>query len=345
MARPALEATPVSAPLIDKPRMSIGRVWLTRRHRWAVGLCLGWLVVAACADFVASDLPIALRWRGRTYLCPQLTRPASLRAYDNRALGKLLREDDWAILPLIAWGPNTHDLEAVLEAPSRRHWFGTDSGGRDVLARTVHGARVSLLVGLCSVVFISCVGIAVGLSAGYYGGLWDALAMRVVDVLHAVPTLLLIVTALTLVHPTGYWVIAGMAGVIGAVRWTDLARLVRAQALRVRASAYIEAAEALGLAPRAIMLRHMLPNVAAPALVAASFSMAAAIAIESALSFLGFGMPPDIASWGGLLSDARMHVDAWWLAVFPGASVFIGVLVYNVLGDGLRDALDPTLEL
>jgi len=328
----------------SRPALRGWRASLLRRQRWAVGLGLGWLALAVCADFVASDLPIALRWRGVTYVCPQLTRPASLRAYDNRTLAKLLAADEWAISPLIVWGPNMHDLDAVLEPPSRLHWFGTDSAGRDVLARTVHGARVSLLVGLCAVAFISSVGVAVGLSAGYYGGLWDAFAMRVVDVLHAVPTLLLIATALTLVHPTGYGSVAAMSVVIGAVRWTDLARLVRAQALRVRVSSYIEAAEALGIAPRAIMLRHMLPNVLSPALVAASFSMAAAIAIESALSFLGFGVPPDIASWGGLLSDARAHADAWWLAVFPGASVFIGVLVYNVIGDGLRDAWDPTLE-
>lgn len=325
-----------------------GRISRALQRPWqrlALAFLLGLVGLGSCADTLASELPVALYFHQNVYLLPGVTQPAELRAYDNPRIARELSAHEWAVFPPVPWGQNSHDLDAILAPPSARHWFGTDSSGRDVLARSLHGARVSLLVSVLSVLLLSSIGCTLGLLAGYGGGLCDALIMRLVDVLHAVPTLLLLVTLLSLLHPSGFGAVLAMLTVIGVTRWTDLARLVRAEALRARASPYMEAAQALGLGPLRIMLRHLLPNVLSPVLVAASFSMAGAIVIEGALSFLGFGMPADVASWGALLNDAREHVDAWWLAVFPGALLFLTVSAYNILGEGVRDAIDPTLQI
>jgi peptide/nickel transport system permease protein len=309
--------------------------------RVGVSVALVFVLVAVFADFLASPLPLLLRMDGQLYVLPNVMRPAALRPYDNQLLAQRLAAADWAVFPVVAWGENSHDLSAVLEAPSHEHWLGTDSAGRDVFARLVHGARVSLTVAALSVLLMSCIGVVVGLCAGYFGGLLDVWLMRLVDALHAVPAMLLLITLLQLLRPTGFASVLTMTAVIGCVRWTELSRLVRAEVLRVRATPYIEAARALGLGSARIVRYHVLPNVMSPVLVAASFSMAGAIVIEGALSFLGFGVPDDVASWGSLLNEVRDHFDAWWLAVFPGAAMFVSVGVYNLLGEAVRDALDP----
>jgi peptide/nickel transport system permease protein len=316
------------------------------RVRAALVIMVLLLSVAALADLLAADLPLVLHIDGELHLLPNLTRPAQLRAWNNQQLERALRaQGDWAIFPPIAWGQNSHDLEAVLAPPSTRHWLGTDSSGRDVCARIVHGTRVSLSVGLGSALLIACFGLSVGLLAGYCGGFIDSLLMRCVDALHAVPTLLLLVTMLSVLRPSGRAAVFSLLLVIGLVRWTDLARLVRAETRRVRALPYIEAARALGLSAPRIIVRHLLPNLLSPVLVAASFSMGAAIVLEGALSFLGFGMPPDVASWGSLLGDAREHVEAWWLALAPGLALFLSIAAYNQLAEAVRDSVDPTLDL
>jgi peptide/nickel transport system permease protein len=302
-------------------------------------------VSALFADALASDLPLFLRFEGQLYVLPSFTRPAPLRAYNNQTLAAALDPEDWAVFPPVPWGQNGHDLSAVLAAPSGEHWLGTDSSGRDVLARIVHGARVSLTIALASVWLMSCIGLCVGLCAGYFGGLVDAVLMRAVDALHAVPTTLLIITVLHILQPRGFGAVLAMVAVIGSVRWTDLSRMVRAEVLRVRVAPFVEAARALGLSPVRVIVRHVLPNVLSPVLVAASFSMAGAIVIEGALSFLGLGIPDDVATWGGLLNDVREHFDAWWLAVFPGAVMFVSVSVCNLLGEIVRGAVDPRQKM
>lgn len=324
---------------------SASRAWRVPRVRWALGVLALLLITATAADLLASDLPLALRLHGELHLLPCVTRPAALRALDNQRIAAQLTAADWAIMPPAPWGENSHDLSAVLVGPSARHWLGTDSTGRDVLARVVHGTRVSLAVGLGSVLLLSSIGLAVGLCAGYFGGPLDPLLMRTADGLHAVPTMLLLVTLLSVLRPTGTGAVLAMLCVIGAVRWTDLSRLVRAEVLRVRDSAYVEAARALGLGVPRILARHVLPNVLSPVLVAASFSMAGAVMLEGALSFLGFGVPDDVASWGSLLNEVREHTQAWWLALFPGGAMFVSVSAYNLLGEALRDAIDPRLEM
>lgn len=325
----------------SQPRLSSRPRFVRLPERLVLSGALLLLLTALFADFLSAPLPLALQLDGELYLLPNLTRPASLRAFDNQSLAKRLREGDWAVFPLVPWGSNSHDLSAVLTGPSATHWFGTDSVGRDVFARVVHGARVSLTIALLSVVLTSCIGLGVGTCAGFFGGPLDALLMRAVDALHAVPTTLLLITVLHVLRPTGFAAVLVMTAVIGCVRWTDLSRMVRAEVLRVRVAAYVEAARALGLPLTRILARHVLPNVLAPVLVAASFSMAGAIVIEGALTFLGFGVPDDVASWGGLLNDVRDHIDAWWLAVFPGGVMFLCVALYNLLGELLRERLDP----
>jgi peptide/nickel transport system permease protein len=339
-------------PTRSRPRSRVGYLHIVRRqfmrariHRVSLYAIVALTLLAALADFIASDLPIALSLNGKLYVLPNLIHPAGLRAYDNQRLIARMQPDDWAVFPPVVWGYNTHDLDAVLAPPSAAHWLGTDSGGRDVLARVVHGSRVSLTVGLLSVCVLTVIGVLLGSLSAYYGGLADLLVMRVLEVVHSVPTILLLVTILAIIMPSGWSSVFAMMTVIGLVRWTDVARLVRGEILRVRTLPYVEAARALGYGSARIIARHVLPNALSPVLVAATFSMASAILIEGALSFLGFGIPQDMASWGGMLNDVRGHTEAWWLAVFPGAAIFITVTVYNLAGEGLRDAIDPRLKM
>jgi peptide/nickel transport system permease protein len=302
------------------------------------------VVLALIADFLAAELPILLKFRGQLYWFPNLFAPAELRIYNNQMLRAVMRPQDWAIIPLVPWGYNTHDLTRVLDAPSAIHWLGTDASGRDVLARIIHGTRVSLSVGSMSVFVLVVVGVAFGTVAGYFGRAVDTLLMRIVEIVHSIPTILLLVTVLAVIAPQGYAAVWTMTLVIGLVRWTDVARLVRGEILRVKALDYVQAARAQGASDARIIFRHILPNASNPVLVSATFALAASILIEGALSFLGFGIPDDMASWGGMLNEVRGNVQAWWLALFPGAAVFLTVTAFNVIGEGVRDATDPRLR-
>jgi peptide/nickel transport system permease protein len=315
-----------------------------RMHRVSLYVILTITFVALSADFIASERPILLKLSGELYVLPNVFAPPALRAYDNHRLLDEMGPDDWAVFPLVPWGVNSHDLDAVLAPPSEAHWLGTDSGGRDVLARLVHGSRVSLAVGVLSVIVLVLIGVLIGAVSAYYGGVTDLVLMRVLEIVHSVPTILLLVTMLSVIMPTGFQSVIAMMVVIGLVRWTDVARLVRGEVLRVKTMPYVEAARALGLGAPAIIVRHILPNALSPVLVTATFAMASSILLEGALSFLGFGIPEDMASWGGMLNDVRGHLEAWWLAVFPGAAIFLTVTVYNLAGEGLRDAIDPRLK-
>lgn len=299
------------------------------------------LAIAITADLLASSQPLLLYFHQHLYVLPNLTHPSELRIYDNDLLIKYLGHDDWAVLPLVPWGYNGHDLTHVLSAPDAVHWLGTDSSGRDVLARILHGARVSLIVGILSVGVLVVVGTTLGTLAGYFGGVIDTLLMRILEIVHSIPTILLLVTLLSVLAPEGYWAVVAMTLVIGLVWWTDVARLIRGEILRVKELDFVHAARAQGASTWRIILMHVLPNASSPVLVSATFALASAILVEGALSFLGFGIPDDMASWGGLLNEVRSNIEAWWLAVYPGAAIFVTVTASNLLGEGLRDALDP----
>lgn len=225
-----------------------------------------------------------------------------------------------------------------LRAPSRAHWLGTDDLGRDVSARILFGARVSLQVGVVAVAIMVAIGTAVGLLSGYLGGRVDAVVMRVIDVLLCFPTIFLILMVIAFVEPD----IKNVMAVIGLTSWMGLARLVRGEVLSLRERDFILAARGLGLSHGRILLVHLLPHLVSPVLVSATLGVGSAVLTESALSFLGLGVQPPDPSWGNILTVGKdyMHI-AWWLSLFPGLAILITVMSFNFLGEGLRDALDP----
>ena len=243
--------------------------------------------------------------------------------------------------PLIArHDPTTIDLIHQLERPSGAHWLGTDIQGRDVWARLVFGARISLTVGLISQSIALTLGLALGLIAGYYGRWVDEVVMRFADVTLAFPTLLLLIALVAALQPS----LTVVFLTIGLVGWAGMARLVRGQVLVVRELEYVQAMRALGARNTWIIVRHVLPAVIAPVLIAATLGVAAAIMAEASLSFLGLGVQPPTPSWGAMIADGRdlsQLRGAPWTSLFPGLAIGLTVLGFNLLGDALRDALDP----
>jgi peptide/nickel transport system permease protein len=318
--------------------------WKYRLNRIALVIMGGIVLVALFADFLASDKPIYVELDGESYWFPNVLDPAELRIYDNQLLEERLGPGDFAIFPVVPYGYNTHDLGAVLTGPNDAHLLGTDQSGRDVMSRVIHGSRVSLAVGVLAVVVLTMIGVLLGSLAGFYGGVMDGVVSRLIEILQSMPTILLLATMIAVIAPSGWNAVMAIMLVIGVVRWTTVARLIRAEILRVKSLDYVEAARALGLENFRIIVRHVIPNSISPVLVSATFAMANAVLLEGILSFLGFGIPPDMASWGGLLNGVRGNYEAWWLAVFPGFAIFLTVTVYNLAGEGLRDAIDPRLK-
>lgn len=244
------------------------------------------------------------------------------------------------------------DLFNQYAPPDSAHWLGTDEAGRDVFVRLLYGGRISLLVGLVAAIGAAVIGTAIGLLAGYHGGWLDALLMRTTDGVIALPLLpLLIILAAVDLSKVGVPAeiansemasLYRIAFIIAIVGWTTVARLVRAATLSVRTREFVRAAEAMGMRSTKIMLRHILPNIVSPIVVATTLSIGAVILLESVLSFLGLGIQPPIPSWGNMLTNAQeLATRAPALAVWPGAIIFITVMAFNFLGDGLQDALDP----
>jgi peptide/nickel transport system permease protein len=232
-------------------------------------------------------------------------------------------------------------IEAKLLGPSIEHPIGTDHLGRDVLSRMLYGARISLAVGFVAVGISICIGILVGSIAGYYGGVVDTILMRFVDIMMCFPVFFLVLTVIALLGPNIFNVMV----VIGITSWMGTSRLVRAEFLSLKEREFVLAARALGLTDRRIIFRHILPNALAPVIVSASLGVAGAILLEAGLSFLGFGVQPPSPSWGNILTEGRTYIfDAWWLTIFPGFAILITVLAFNLVGEGLRDALDPKLR-
>lgn len=242
---------------------------------------------------------------------------------------------------LAPWDPSDFDAKHVLEAPSAAHWLGTDGLGRDVLSRMLFGARVSLMVGFVAVGISTAIGVVLGAVSGFFGGLVDAVIMRFVDVMLTFPTFFLILAVIAYMDAS----IWNIMMVIGLTSWMGVCRLVRAEVMSLRGRDFMVAAEALGLPPSRIILRHALPNAMAPVFVSGILGVAGAILVESALSFLGIGVQPPTASWGNILTEGKSTLGvAWWLSVCPGLAILVTVLGYNLLGEGLRDVLDPRLK-
>ena len=313
-----------------------------KRNLFGVGLAAALALLAVFADFVASSRPIVLRRTSRIYLFANVIDYRDLRAFDPAALTAA----DWALWPPCHHGPydipRLGSLSAPLPLPpSADHPLGTDNAGRDTLARLVHGARVSLGVGVAAALVQVVVGLLLGVLAGYLRGTTDFAISRVAEVLLSFPLLLLLLAVQGVLERT---TLLSTMAVIGLTRWADTARLVRAEALRVRELPYVEASRAFGSSELRTLLRHVLPNCLSPALVAVTFGVGSAILLESALSFLGFGAPEPSASWGLLMSDGFQDVldpAALPLVLAPGLAIFVTVTAFNLVGDGLREALDP----
>jgi peptide/nickel transport system permease protein len=243
------------------------------------------------------------------------------------------------LAPWIApFDPLATSFAMVRQAPGAAHWFGTDEVGRDLASRVIWGGRASLAAGVISVTIAVGVGVPLGMLAGYVGGVVDAVVSRITDAMLAIPFLILAIALAAFLGPSlGNAMIA-----IGITATPIFVRLARGQVLAVRAEDYVEAARAVGNPPARILLRHILPNILPPVIVQATLAIAAAIIAEASLSFLGLGQQPPAPSWGSMLNTAqRFLTQAPWMAIFPGLAIFVTVLAFNLLGDGLRDALDP----
>jgi peptide/nickel transport system permease protein len=246
---------------------------------------------------------------------------------------------------LLAPAVARHDPDAQADivatrylAPSINHPMGTDRFGRDVFSRVLHGARISLSIGFLAVAIAITVGTAIGALAGFFGGRLDSLLMRSVDLLLSFPRLVLLITLVALFEPS----IALVTLVLGLTGWMGTSRIVRGQVLSVKEMEFVTAARVLGFGRFRILLRHILPNVLTPVIVAATLGIGNTILAEAALSFLGLGVQPPTASWGNMVASGRdSMLDAWWITTFPGLAIVFTVMAFNLVGDGLRDALDP----
>ena len=325
-----------------------------RRNRMAVaGLVMVVLMfaVALGSDFIANDRPLVMRYDGSTYFPILRGYGVSLGLTQWQVQFQNVRfkefaqsnfdDNDWVVFPPVRYSPGETDLLSTIRPPSRDHLLGTDDIGRDVASRMIHGSRVSLSVGFVAVSIYVLIGLFVGALAGYYGGLIDVIASRLIEIMLTIPAFFLIITAVAFLGPS----IFNIMVVIGLTGWPMVARLTRGEFLKSKCLDYVVASEALGASDVRIIVRHVLPNSLAPVSVAATFGVASAILIESTLSFLGFGVGPSTPSWGSILNGARIVLPGgWWLTLFPGLAIFLTVTSYNLIGEGLRDAADPRLK-
>jgi len=318
---------------------------------WLVGALV---VIALGADFIANDRPLVMVYDGGIYfpafrgiLVDQGVGTFQTE-FRNKKFKRIVEMDklqsvnqvSFVLFPPIRFSPNDFDLNAIIQPPSARHWLGTDDTGRDLASRLIHGTRISLSIGLVAVSIYITIGVILGSLAGYFGGWIDISISRVIELMICFPTFFLILAIVAYLPQSIYNIMI----VIGITGWAGVARLVRGEFLRMRDIDYVQAARALGFPTSRIIFRHILPNALAPVFVSATFGVAVAILTESSLSFLGFGVPPNVASWGSILAQARIILPAgWWITAFPGMAIFMTVTILNLVGEGLRDAMDPRL--
>jgi peptide/nickel transport system permease protein len=350
------------APLSHRLGAEAWRQFRKRKLAMTALIFVGFLgLVALLAPAIAGTKPIVCKYKGSYYF------PAF--AYFNESWenpvffkdrfrkiypGNLKKKDpeSWAVWPLVYQDPyrriRADEWEGQPEnpwgdegQPNKYNLFGTNQEGVDVFAQMVHGTTIALLVGFVSMGIASVIGITFGAIAGYVGGWADIVLSRIIEVVMCVPTLVLILALIAVVEKPTIW---HMMAIIGCTGWTSIARLARAEFLKLRESDFVMAAQALGAGWLRIIFRHILPNALAPVLVPITFGIASAILIESGLSFLGFGAPPPNPSWGTLLNSGRQNMNLWWLILFPGLAIFLAVLAYNLIGEGVQDATDPRLR-
>ncbi len=297
-------------------------------------------LVAVFADLLASDLPIVCKIHGSVYVMPCVTSPPELVSLSRDArMGRQV--GDWALNPLVGFGPYATDPNTPpLSPPSlvSAHPIGTDARGRDLFARLVHGTRTALGLALLAVVLYIAVGGVLGALSGFFGGALDFVVERLTEALSSFPVLLLVlVVQALLTHPTAISLLLAIA----AVRWTEVARLVRADVLVASQQDFVMAARAIGASPARVLYKHVLPQAVGPVIVAGALGIGQMVLVESSLDFLRSGLPEPVPSWGESLAESRYYLSAWWLLVFPALLVLATVVSSNVVGEALRDALDP----
>jgi len=303
-------------------------LWLPWRWQRKLAVMAGMLVVTLVTSFL-------------------LISPPQLTIYEQYREKQAQGTYDWVMMAPIPFSPRDYQrdrsaagLQAPGADPERPHWFGTEENGADVLSRMIHASRIALGIGLVATGIAMIIGVALGGLMGYFSGRVDLIGMRLVEIFEAVPTLFLLLTFVAFFGRSLYM----MMVIIGITGWTGYARYVRAEFLRLRQQDFVQAAIACGLPLYSILFRHILPNAVAPVLVAASFGIASAILAEATLSFLGLGLV-DSPSWGQMLNQAvRSSTFNWWMAAFPGGAIFLTVFAYNLMGEALRDAIDPYLQ-
>lgn len=306
------------------------------------------IFLALTADFLANSKPLYAVYKGETYfpVIKDYLNTLGISKWNPDMINVNWKElDNQNKLESVIWTPVPYgsteiDLANSLSSPEGDHYLGTDGIGRDLLAGIIHGSRVSLSVGFIAAGIALFIGICLGSVAGYYGGKVDLVIMRFVEIMVTLPTFFLIITIVAIYGSSILYIMMA----IGLTSWTGDAKLIRGEVLKVRNMEYITAANSIGLPNKQIIFRHVIPNAIAPVLVSGAFAIAGAILLEASLSFLGFGVSATIVTWGSLLNEARGASNAWWLAIFPGLMIFIAVVTYNLIGEGLRDALDPRLR-
>lgn len=325
-----------------------GLVWKQfKKNSLAMGalFVVGFLIfIAFGANIIANNKPIYCVYKGEIYFPAFKDYAVNLgfASWQGEFANVNWKElnYDSSIFPIIPYKSSGVDLSNPIAEPSFEHILGTDETGRDVLAGLVEGASISLSIGLVSMGVALLLGIVLGCLAGYYGGWVDIILSRLIEVVITFPSFFLIIT-IAAIYESSIWLVMIAIGLTG---WTGIARFTRGEFLRVRNQEFVIASQALGFSDLRIIFKHILPNALAPVLISAAFGIASAILTESSLSFLGFGVPPTQVTWGSILAGARGSTYAWWLAIFPGLMVFITVTAYNLLGEGIRDALDPKLK-
>jgi len=309
-----------------------------RNLRVGLALGIGLILLGLIAPLLATDLP----WIVRSDAGLRLPALAAWSGLQPRA--GATADGRTVLRAPIPYGPAGVNLDDRLRSPGRAHWLGTDALGRDLAARILHGARVSISVGLLAALFALALGLPLGALAGYFGGWTDACVSRAVETVLCFPGLLLAL-ALLAAGPAALERlpdVARIALVVGVTGWIPIARYLRGEFMKLRRSDMVTAVRAAGATHLRIMVRHILPGAMAPVLVTTAFAIAGSITLEASLSFLGLGVRIPQASWGGLLADAVEQVDhAWWLGLFPGLALFLAILACNLVGEGLRDYLDP----
>jgi peptide/nickel transport system permease protein len=296
-------------------------------------------LVAVFAEELASSRPVACSFHGHIHLLANVTHPHALADVSKADWDAKKEPGDWAVWPLVACG-SREPCGPVLESPlsSVAHPLGTDGGGRDVFARLVFGTRSAFAVAVFAVCAFVALGAALGALAGFFGGGLDWIVGRAIETLSSFPVPLLALVVQALLPHAGVW---SLVAVIAALRWTEVARLVRADVLTIASQDYVTAARALGASPLRVLWKHVLPMTLSPVLVAAVLGLGQIVLLESALDFLRVGLPPALPTWGEMLSESRDHFGAWWLLVLPGLLVLASVMATNTVGETLRDALDP----